>query len=160
MNTSADRKREAEQLAYRESERLIDTQLRSIDELRGRTGLLLAALAVTASFLGAAALDREGDLEGWAIAALVVFAVGVVACLFVLWPKRDAYKFVISPKVLLEDWADTDRPDQSVERFVAEYRETHYEENKPNLDRLFVAFRVAAIAVGVEVALWSLELVT
>jgi hypothetical protein len=39
-----------EEIAYRESERMIATQIQSFDELRSRNGLLLAATAVTGSF--------------------------------------------------------------------------------------------------------------
>ena len=94
------------EIAYRESERMIATQLQSFDELRSRTGLLLAATAVTASFLGAAALDREGGLGYVGILALIAFGIGVGACLYVLWPQRDAYKFVLSPMILLDSWSD------------------------------------------------------
>ena len=76
-----------EEIAYRESERLIETQLASFDELRSRTGLLLAALAVTGSFLGAAVLDREGDFGVFGILALTAFGIGVLACLLVLLPS-------------------------------------------------------------------------
>jgi hypothetical protein len=148
-----------EEIAYRESERMIATQIQSFDELRSRTGLLLAATAVTGSFLGAAALERDHDLNGLGILALLVFAIGIGACLYVLWPQRDAYKFVLSPNILLDSWTDGRYGDPvAMKRFIARKREEHYDQNKKKIDRLFTAFRVASVAIGVEVILWVLQL--
>ena len=41
-----------ERLAYEAAQRALDKQERLIDELRSRTGLLLAAASLAASFLG------------------------------------------------------------------------------------------------------------
>jgi hypothetical protein len=148
-------------IAYRESERMIETQIQSFDELRSRTGLLLAATAITASFLGAAALEREDDLGYFGAAALFAFVVGIGACLVILWPNKDAYKFVLSPKILLEDWTGGKYGDPAaMQRFIASKREEHYDENKSRIDPLFTAFQVAAIAIGCQVILWILQLTT
>lgn len=150
-----------DEIAYRESERLIATQVQSFDELRSRTGLLLAATAITGSFLGAAALEREDDLGFFGGAALLAFAVGIGACLVILWPKKDAYKFVLSPKILLESWSGGRYGDPAaMQRFIATKREEHYDENKSRIDRLFTAFQVAALAIGLQVILWTLQLTT
>jgi hypothetical protein len=45
-----------------------------------------------------------------------------------------------------------------MQRFTARKREEHYDQNKRKIDRLFMAFRVASVAIGVEVELWALEL--
>jgi hypothetical protein len=148
-----------ESLAYRESERAIDTQIQAFDELRSRTGLLLAAIAVTASFLGGAALDPENGLGGYGVAALVAFGAGIGACLYILWPRRDAWLFVMSAKVLLEDWRDEDRLDaRAMQRFIAEKKEENYDANEDKMRSLYAAFRVGSLAIGVEVILWILEL--
>jgi hypothetical protein len=72
-------------LAYEASLRSLDKQEQLVQELRGRTGLLLAAASLAASFLGEPAL--EGSV-GLAIPALGAFAVSVGASLYVLLPSK------------------------------------------------------------------------
>ena len=61
-----------EELAYGESVRAIESQAGGLDELRTRTGVLLAAASIVASFLGAEAL-KAGDAEGLTAGALGAF---------------------------------------------------------------------------------------
>jgi hypothetical protein len=91
------------ELALDEARRALAYQAGSVDELRPRTGLILAAAAITGSFLGSAAAN-EGHLGGLGIAAVAAFVAAVGSCLYILWPRR--WTFVTSPKTLLEDWAD------------------------------------------------------
>lgn len=51
---------ELEQLAYEVSLRALQRQEEVVEELRSRTGTLLAASSLSASFLGARALDQSG----------------------------------------------------------------------------------------------------
>ena len=46
-----------ERLAYEAAQRALDKQERLLEELRSRTGLLLAAASLAASFLGREAFD-------------------------------------------------------------------------------------------------------
>lgn len=144
------------ELALEEARRALTYQAGSVDELRSRTGLLLAAAAITGSFLGSAA-SSEGHLGEFGIAALVSFVAGVGSCLYILWPRQ--WTFVTSPKTLLEDWGDTKR-DQDVRRFLAESLEGHYDKNREQTNRLTKWFQFAAISVGAAVILGSLELTT
>ena len=48
-----------ERLAYEAAQRALDKQERLLEELRGRTGLLLAAASLAASFLGREAFDED-----------------------------------------------------------------------------------------------------
>lgn len=61
-------------LAYNESLRALTQQAGVLDGLRTRTGILLAALSVTATFLGSMALNK-GALTGWSGAGMGAFAV-------------------------------------------------------------------------------------
>ncbi len=144
------------ELALEEARRALTYQAESVDELRSRTGLLLAAAAITGSFLGSATAS-EGQLGGLGIAAVVAFAAAVGSCLHILWPRE--WTFVTSPKTLLEDWADTER-EQDVRRFLAESLESHYDRNRKQTDHLMKWFQFAAGSVGVAVILGSLELTT
>lgn len=143
---------------YEEAKRGIEVQVASLDELRSRTGLLLAAASVTASLLAPRAAGSSG-LGTLGALALVVFALAVGACLWVLWPKRD-WVFVTSPKILAEDWIDIERDggNEAMLRFLAERMEDHYDGNKLKLDNLLLVFQVAAFATGAEVMLWTLQI--
>jgi hypothetical protein len=144
------------ELALEEARRGLTYQAGSVDELRSRSGILLAAAAITGSFLGSAA-SNEGDIGVLGIAAIVAFIAAVVSCLYILWPRE--WTFVTSPKTLLEDWADTER-EQDIRRFVAEALEDHYDDNKKQTDRLMKWFQFAAISVGLAVILGCLALTT
>jgi hypothetical protein len=62
-------------LAYTTAIRALDRQERSLEELRARTGTLLAAASLVASFLGAQTIDRTNSLG--TIEALALIALGV-----------------------------------------------------------------------------------
>ena len=143
-------------LALEEARRALTYQAGSVDELRSRTGLLLAAASVTGSFLGSAAAD-QGHLGWLGVLAVAAFAAAVSACLYILWPRE--WTFVTSPGTLLEDWVDQDR-EQDVRRFLAESLEGHYDQNRQQTDRLMKCFQLAAFSVGAAVILGSLELTT
>jgi len=123
--------------------------------------LLLAAASVTASFL-ASRSATEGGLGLLGGAALVAFATAVAACIRVLWPRKNAWVFDLSAKVLAEDWIDQEQEGgtAAMQRFTAEKLEGHYDANQTKLDKLFEWFQLAAIATGAEVILWTLQLST
>jgi len=78
---------EFERLAYDAAVRALDKQERLLEELRARTGTLLAASAVAASFLGRAAFaDPPSDLV--AVLALIAFVVSIGASVYVLTPRE------------------------------------------------------------------------
>lgn len=77
-----------ERLAHEAALRALDKQERLLEELRARTGILLAASSLAASFLGDAAFGDSGPV-GVAVAALLAFIVSIGASVYVLAPKRD-----------------------------------------------------------------------
>jgi hypothetical protein len=83
-----------ERLAYEAAQRALDKQERLIDELRSRTGLLLAAASLAASFLGREAFAGDPK-DGLAILALVAFLVAVAASVYVLLPKSEKFAFAL-----------------------------------------------------------------
>lgn len=107
-----------------EARRAITFQAASLDELRSRTGLLLAAASVSASFLGAASAKGGGNLGFCGGAALVAFVIAIGCCIWVLMPRRDGWTFITSPTTLKKDWIDTQRPTESMKLFLATSLET------------------------------------
>src|SRR5713226_9082805 len=70
-------------LAYELSQRMLAQQEQRLDELRARTGTLLAASSVATSFLGPRAIDRHG-VDTLALLALTAFAVSVIGSVSIL----------------------------------------------------------------------------
>jgi hypothetical protein len=83
-----------ERLAYEAAQRALDKQERLLEELRSRTGLLLAAASLAASFLGREAF-AEDPKRGLAVLAVVAFLLAVAASVYILLPKRDKFVFAL-----------------------------------------------------------------
>ena len=75
-------------LSYELSLRALGQQERGLEELRNRTGTLLAASSLVASFLGARAIDRVG-VDGIALVPLLAFILSVLLSVYVLAPKAN-----------------------------------------------------------------------
>jgi hypothetical protein len=121
-----------------------------------RTGPLLTAAALSVSFLGAQAIGREG-LGPFAWAALVAFAVSLMATLYVLLPKDHLVFALDGPElyVALYEFRD-DMPE--VHRRVAYWVAGFRADNQDTLDRLSDAYRMATLALVAQVLLWALHL--
>ena len=143
-----------------EARRAISFQAASLDELRSRTGLLLAAASVSGSFLGAATAKSGGDLNFWGGAALIAFVVAIGCCIWVLMPRHKGWIFITSPTTLKRDWIETDRPDESMKIFLATSLEGHYDANDKKMADLYVFFQVAAGSVAAEVILGAIQIAT
>lgn len=141
-----------------EARRAIATQSTALDELRSRTGFLLAAAALSASFLGSATASVGVDIGLWGGLALVAFVAGIVLCVLVLTPKQDAWTFVNSPQHLIREWVDEIREGQSMHLFLAKSIEENYDRNQERLNRLYRWFAAAALAIGSSVVLGCLQL--
>lgn len=144
-----------EELIHATASRALDQQERQVSELRARTGTLLAAAALAASFLGANALQRDG-ITPLAVAAVLALVLALGLCLSVLVPHTMI--FALDARELHDAiYADIDDP-ALVHVRVAYYLHDVRAENQPVVDRLFNRFRLAALALGAEIALWVLAL--
>lgn len=77
-----------EKLAYDAALRALDKQERLVEELRARTGLVLAASSVSASLFGPHGFKGPGPVP-LACLAIIGFVVSVAAAIFVLLPRED-----------------------------------------------------------------------
>jgi hypothetical protein len=141
---------ELARIAYETSLRTLDKQELLLTELRARTGLLLAASSLAASFLGQPAID-DGFLA-LAVTALVAFAVCVAASLFVLFPRRDLV-FALAGSRLFEQLFAFSADPAEVHRRLAYDLDRFWVGNDRTITRVVSAFRLATIALGLEVAL-------
>lgn len=80
-------------MIYELALRSLDQQERERSELRARTNTVIAAAALTASFLGAAAIREHDGLSGWSIMALIVLALTGALSLLILWPRQLSFAY-------------------------------------------------------------------
>jgi hypothetical protein len=144
------------ELAYQESVRGLDMQSLALDELRSRTGVLIAAASVSSALLGAAALGQHTHPSGWTYAGIAVFLVVIGLCLYILVPTE--WEFVYPPKALIETYVDGDASMSemydSMAKGNAETRKTNAKRLKP----LYTAFTFASVALGADVFVWLIDL--
>lgn len=137
-------------LAYDAAVAGLEKQEHVLDELRSRTGLLLAASSLSASFLGPTALDHGQPvlLAG----ALAAFAVSIGGSIYVLIP-RSAFTFSVFGSTMYEELFEFRDDLDEVYRRLAYDLDGFWEANDAAMQPLFSWFRRAAVALGAEVIL-------
>ena len=135
-------------IAFDAATRALDKQERVLEELRSRTGVLLAASSLAAAFLGRPALDEARD--GLAVVALAAFAISIAACVYVLLPKSTFY-FALSGKYVFENLYEYRDDAEEIHRRLVYDMQRFWDNNDVVMRRLLVAFRIAAAALALEV---------
>jgi hypothetical protein len=143
-------------VSYELSLRALDQQEAVLNELRTRTGTLLAASSLVASLLGARAASTD-HLPWLAGLGLGAFAVSVLASVFILMP-RSGLIFALRGTVLLEEEFGEDAGLAEVHRRLAYWLEEFRDSNQDIIEALFKAFWVATAGVLAEVAFWATQL--
>ena len=138
------------QIAYEASQRALDKQERVLDELRSRTSILLAAASLAISFLGRSAVDTS--VSAVALVAVLSFAVTIGASVYVLLPKSTFF-FAVSGTAVLEQLYEFRDDVPEVRRRLVYDMQRLWENNDRAMQRLFQAFRLAAVGLVVEVVL-------
>jgi hypothetical protein len=144
-----------EKLAYESALRALDKQERLVEELRARTGLVLAASSVAASVLSGKMVEGSGP-HGLAIVAIVCFAASVGAAIFVLLPREDL-GFSLRGMDFFESLSDSGDAAELYWRAAGDL-DRMWSLNETTLRSLTHAFSVAAIALALEVATLALLL--
>ena len=144
---------------YDEAVRLIDHQEETLDNLRSRAGLLLAATSVATSFLGAAALRDDQSAGWWGGIAIALFAVVGVLLVGLLLPLPN-WKFRFGVSQLLTDYVEGTSPAQLNEMYreLALHLESNHVENNGRLKWMWLVFQLAALMLCFEVIAWLLAL--
>ncbi|MDX6542352.1 MAG: hypothetical protein QOI71_3962 [Gaiellales bacterium] len=144
------------ELAYRNAAQALSQQEAALNELRSRTGVLLAADAVTASFLGASAI-KSGPLNATGVLALACFVLSIGAALFVLGPRK-GMKFSLSgPVVYTSLYAERDNAEELYRR-LAYWLEEFWTDNQDVVDRLYPFFTAAVVLLLLQLVLWAVAL--
>ena len=140
---------ELERLAYESAVRALDKQERVLEELRSRTGILLAACSLAASLLGGSAFpDFSPVLLG--VLALAASRVSLGASLLILVP-REGFVFALSGPAIYEQLFEFRDDLDEVHRRLAYDLQRFWDANERRLRPARRAFRIAAVALGVEV---------
>lgn len=143
-------------LAYDASFRSLDKQESLLDELRARTGILLAASSLAVSFAGRPAFENANHL----VVALVLaaFAISVGASIYVLLPKRRKFVFALEGSAVYEELYEFSDDLPEVYRRLSYDLDRFWDDNDVVITRLFRGFWIAAVALALEVVLLLLTL--
>ncbi|MHB1539074.1 MAG: hypothetical protein ACYCUM_09560 [Solirubrobacteraceae bacterium] len=144
-------------LVYDESVRGLDMQSQSLDEIRSRTGVLIAAATVAAALLGTSALTKH-RVTYWAnLSALTAFGLVVGFCLLVLWPGTKwafAYNAGTLDDTYIKNQIDATQACRSMARGRAEHRRA----NARRLRWRYLWFRLACLAMLADTVLWLVSI--
>jgi hypothetical protein len=141
-------------LALDLSRSAVTDQAGLLRDLRSRAGTLLAAAAIAGSFSGI----THGTLGPTAIGALLAYVFCVGACIYVLMPHELATEF--RGTVVLQVSREAEATDDETYQAVVSWFEAVRVDNASKLKYLTRWYAAAAIALGVEVALWIIALAT
>jgi hypothetical protein len=147
----------AQKIAYDAAVGTLDRQYAALAALRARSGTVLAAAALVASFLRTPAL-RLG-YNGFGLAAGIVGLVFVLAMTFlILWPY--SWSFCLSGAILLEDHArpGAETAVEDLYAFLARKLKAYNDKNEVRLRVLHLCLQVACLALaGEAIASWPLS---
>jgi hypothetical protein len=143
-----------EELAFQLSQKRIDKQDRLLDELRSRTGVLLAAAALAASFLGREAFAGHPK-AALAIAALGAFLASTGSSLYVLVPKKETFVFSLVGSRVYEELYSLKDDMPEVRRRLAYDLDRFWEANDKELKKITTAYRLGVWALVVEIVVLS-----
>jgi hypothetical protein len=141
------------EMSYHAALRSLDLQERGVEQLRARTGTLLAASSLTASFLGAQAIQRTGiDLPG--ALALVALGASIVLCIYVLLPKSK-FVFDIEPSRMYEALLEVAADESELRRRLVYWLDSFWQANQDLINSLGRYYVAATVALLLQLALWS-----
>lgn len=142
--------------------RALTQQVSAIDTLRTRAGTVVAAASLVSSFLGATTLAKS-HLPAPALAlvllALLALVTTVIATVIILWPYT--WRTGFDGHEALAKYIEADPPADldEMRRSFAYYMQEDITKNRAKLNRLYVVFQVAVVAIGLEVVFWLAALV-
>jgi len=131
-------------------------QERVLEELRARSGTLLAAASLVASFLGGRALDAAG-FSALNIAAGSAFLITVITTVYVLAPRGNL-EFAMLGSAVAEYFTARDADIEEVRRTLTAWINQVREDNQLVVDSLAGCFRLSCVVLLLEALLWSLSL--
>lgn len=141
-------------LSYEAGIRALDLQERAVEQLRARTGTLLAASSLTASFLGAQTIQHRNGLGVLGGLALLALAASIGLCVYVLLPKR-GFRFSLNGPQVYEQLYEFRDDEEEIHRRLAYWLEEFWQSNQDRIDELGRYYLGAAIALGAQLIFWT-----
>jgi uncharacterized protein HemX len=143
------------ELSYETAVRALDLQERALGEMRQRTGTLLAASSLTASFLGAQTIQRTSSLGVLGGLALIALAASIGLAVYVLLPKQ-GFTFSHNAVVAYENLYDQD--DEEVRRRLIYWLGELWDHNEQKLEHLNRYYFGAAVMLVLQLVFWTWSL--
>lgn len=144
-------------LSYDAAVRALDLQERALDQLRARTGILLAASSLSASFLGGQTIQHESGLGALSGLALVSLTVSVLVCVYVLLPK-EGFEFSLNAPQVYETLYEFRDDEEEVKRRLVYWLKELWQTNQDKIEALGTYFFVAAVALVLQLLFWAFAL--
>jgi hypothetical protein len=145
------------ELSYDAGVRALDLQESGLEQLRARTGILLAASSLTASFLGAQTIQHASGLGVLGGLALVSLAASVLLCVYVLLPKQ-RFEFSLKAPQVYETLFEFRDDEEEIRRRLAYWLEEFWQRNQDRIDELGRYFFAAAVALILQLVFWTFAL--
>ncbi len=118
-----------QRLSYEAAVHALDLQERSVEQLRARTGTLLAASSLTASFLGAQTIQHSSGLGTLGGLALVALACSILLRTYVLLPKS-GFVFSLNAPTMYESLFEVADDEHEVHRRLVYWLEEFWQANQ------------------------------
>jgi hypothetical protein len=134
---------------YDAAVRALAQQETALEALRARTGTVLTAASVIASFLGGQAISRNG-LTIWVVLALGAFGAVVFLSVDALIPRR--LQFWIDTEAAYDVLLSYSNDDRGIERALARLHQDLRRLNEPTVSRLARRARLTGLILAIEVA--------
>lgn len=132
-----------QQLAYENSAEALRGQERLLGDLRTRTGTLLTAASLVASFLGARAIDLEG-LSALNVVGGLFYLATIAISVYILAPTP-GFEFAIRGSEAFEYFVSQGADDDEAHRTLSYWIDERHADNKRRLDRLILMFSAACV---------------
>jgi hypothetical protein len=142
------------EMSYDAAVRALDLQERGVEQLRARTGTLLAASSLTASFLGAQTIQHGSGLGTLGALALVSLACSILLCIYVLLPKS-GFVFSLNASTMYESLFEVADDAQEVRRRLVYWLEEYWQTNQAKIDDLGRYYFGGAVALMLQLVFWS-----
>jgi hypothetical protein len=131
----------------------LDTQRASVDELRTRVGVLIAAAGIATSVLSSNALAKTKGVPVGAVVGTCAAAALVCVCIGILWPRKWKGHYTRAHR-LHRLYVDTGTDLDYMHRDMALHASRDYWENQQRLDRMYNWYAAALLLLLVDFAGW------
>jgi len=141
-------------LSYDAAIRALDLQERGVEQLRTRTGTLLAASSLTASFLGAQTIQRSSGLGTLDALALVSLVSSILLSIYVLLPKS-GFVFGLNAPRMYESLFEVADDEREIRRRLIYWLEGYWQSNQAKIETLGRYYFGAAITLLLQLLFWA-----